>query len=166
MNKKILAGLAALVGVVLLMGSASAATDDDELPPVPPPDPDPDDDSEPIPEPKPDPKPPPSGKDPPNTSNDPAGYNTQMFQNASGVRQWFVNMGYSVTLVSEPLIKNSQVKKFQRDYNTVASRPGHEDMGTLDDDGTAGKNTLNALEIAFAMATNAGKSWNMLVKGI
>lgn len=162
MNKKglLIAGAAGLL-VALFAGGAAA---DDALPP-PPPEPDPDDESDPLPDDESDyKKTPPDGKHPPNTSGDPAGYNTKMFPGALAVRQWFINLGYSVTLVPDALVKNSSVKKFQQDYNAVSAAI-KENMGTLLVDGTAGKNTLNAVEIAWSLATHVYKmSWSGLVK--
>lgn len=163
MNKKglVIAGVAGLA-VALFAGSASA-DDDDVLPP--PPDPDPDDDSDPLPDDESDyKKTPPDGKHPPNTSGDKAGYNTEMFPGAQAVRQWLINLGYSVTLDNVALVKNRKVKDFQRDYNTVSAAI-QQNMGTLLVDGTAGKNTLNAIEIAWSLAMNVYKmSWKNLVK--
>lgn len=175
MNKKglLIAGAVGL-GIALIAGTAAAK---DEPVPVPP-EPDPDDPSPPVPPPDPRPKPPPSGGHPPNISGDPEGYDTNMFRGAQMVRQWFVNMRYSIgnQFLQEPLIKNRGVKKFQRDYNkvSVAVRQGRIKglkgidpdfpMGELRIDGTAGPNTLNALEIAFRMADAMGKAWVNLVR--
>jgi hypothetical protein len=176
MNKKgLLIGGAVALGIALIAGTASAA--DDALPPVPP-TPDPDDHSDPIPPPAPKPKPAPSGQNPPNLSGDPAGYDTNMFPGAQAVRQWFVNMGYSIgnQFLQEPLIENAGVKKFQRNYNKVSAAVAQGKikgllgidrdfpMGTVDVDGTAGKNTLNALSIAFRMSDAMQKAWVNLVK--
>jgi hypothetical protein len=159
MNTKVIAAVAVGIGVLLVAGAASAEVHD--LPP-PEPEPDPDDQSDPIP---PTPPAPPKDDDPPNISKDAKGYNSLMFKSASHVRQWFVNMGYSVLINQDSLIGNRAVKKFQRNYNTVAARPGKSSMGHLDIDGTAGPNTLNALEIAFMQTKSFGKSWNMIVSG-
>lgn len=161
MNKKLLA--AGVAGVAVLLFATGASADElDDLPP--PPDPDPDDDSNPLPDDESDnKKTSPSGKHPPNTSGDPAGYNTEMFPGAVAVRQWLVNLGYSVTLDNVALVKNASVKKFQADYNKVSKH--HPNMGTLLVDGTAGKNTLNAIEIAWSLSTAVmKKSWNNVVK--
>jgi hypothetical protein len=107
---------------------------------------------------------------PPNSSNDPAGYNTKLYPSPSPVRLGFKLLGYSVAAGSESLNPNSEpnpeVAKFQREWNRVIkgidrgyvklpaspTQPVWIDRlrGLLDTDGIAGKNTLNALEIAVA----------------
>ncbi len=160
MNKKgllIAAAAAAAVALFAVTAKAKPEPAPPEPEPVPP-------GPEPIP---PGPKPPPADDDPPNISGDPKGYNTQRFNSVRAVRQWFVNMGYSMVVFSDKaLIKNVAVRKFQKNYNTVASRSGNAAMGRLDVDGTAGENTLNALEIAWMRTQDEGKSWNMIVKGL
>jgi len=114
---------------------------------------------------------------PSNISGDPKGYNTTMFPGIQAVRQWLVNLGYSVNQFSvKPLIDNAQVKKFQRDYNKLAdavaylkseygwdTRSVANNLGRLSVDGTAGKNTLNAMEIAHVFSTEHSAAWSNVV---
>lgn len=107
---------------------------------------------------------------PPNSSNDPQGYNTELYPSPSPVRLGLKLIGYSVATGSETLNPDSQpneeVRRFQREWNRVikgidagvVKLPGSPKIplwterlrGLLDTDGVAGKNTLNALEIAVA----------------
>ena len=160
-NKKFLVAAAAGLGVLLFATGAKAADGYDDMPP-PPPNPEPGPDPIP-PNPNP-PKPAPSGKHPPNMSGDPAGYNTKMFPGAMAVRQWLINLGYGVLLNQDTLVKNAKVKTFQKAYNKVSAASPGANMGTLVVDGTAGKNTLNAIEVAFKMTETNKKSWNNIVK--
>lgn len=103
---------------------------------------------------------------PPNNSGDSAGYNTDMFKGPAGVRQWFVNLGYSLPINTNPVIKQASVKSFQRDYNKYSNKvaaQGDHSLGRLSVDGTAGKNTLNAVEIAHFLSVHHKKSWHNLV---
>ena len=163
MNVKILLALAAAAGVALIASSSSASEGDGAQPePPPPPPPVPPADDPPLPDPPANPPPPPPAGNPPNTSGDPAGYNTSMFTGTVSVRQWFITQGYGVTLNDSPLAKNGKVKQFQRDYNKVAKRVGGN-MGQLKVDGTAGVNTLNALEISWSMVNSMGMAWGNIV---
>lgn len=107
---------------------------------------------------------------PPNSSNDPQGYNTELYPSPSPVRLGLKLLGYSVPLGTESLNPNSEpnpeVSRFQREWNRVikgidgglVKLPASPKIpvwvdrlrGLLDTDGIAGKNTLNALEIAVA----------------
>lgn len=119
---------------------------------------------------------------PPNSSGDPQGYNTTLYPSPSPVRLGLKLVGYPVPFSSETLNPNSQpndeVSRFQREWNRVIkgidagrvklpSSPSEPVWvarlrGSLDTDGIAGKNTLNALEIAVA---NHAKNlnWRSLV---
>ena len=154
----IAAGVGGLA-LLLVATGAKAQEPEEELPPPPGPEPSPLPDLPSL------PKTPPSGVNPPNLSNDPAGYNTVLFPGPMAVRQWFINLGYSVLLKDTPLKRNRSVKKFQKDYNKVSKRPGNGSMGTLVVDGTAGRNTLNAVEIASMQVKTKQMSWNNIVKG-
>ena len=115
-----------------------------------------------------------------NSSGDAAGYNTEWFPNAVAVRTRFVASGYGVEhmgpKMNDPLIKNAQVKQFQRDYNLVSEKLSQLALRTYDGeatriaisgkvnvDGTAGKNTLNALELAHKVSTYNGENWKHIV---
>ncbi|MFV8750357.1 hypothetical protein ACNOYE_07385 [Nannocystaceae bacterium ST9] len=123
-----------------------------------------------------------SGK-PPNASNDPAGYDTALYPSPAPVRLGFKLLGYAITYGSEGLNPDSkphpEVTKFQREWNRVIqgidagsvdlpaspSQPVWIDRlrGLLDTDGIAGKNTLNALEIAVANHSR-NLNWREAVK--
>ncbi len=115
---------------------------------------------------------------PPNTSGDEEGYNIEVFPDPAAVRQAMVTLGYDIEVNQEPLENNAAVVEFQRDWNRVVQ--GIDDgevnlpvnvpqptlleqlRGRLDVDGTAGGNTLNALEIAVANLEHNLVSWESL----
>ncbi len=123
-----------------------------------------------------------SGK-PPNSSGDPEGYNTELYPSPAPVRLGLKLVGYPVPYSSETLNPNSKanadVTRFQREWNRViqgidsgsvklpSSPPEPKWVerlrGSLDTDGIAGKNTLNALEIAVANHAR-NLNWRDLVK--
>ena len=114
-----------------------------------------------------------TGEDPPNVSNDPAGYNTNLWTSPRAVRSAMIQLGYPMTLSNTPVVKNALMESFQRHYNWVSANPdvvlgsgpftAHDlgpkqsGIGSIESlppgnilmDGTAGKNTLNALEVAL-----------------
>jgi len=117
-----------------------------------------------------------------NVSGDSAGYNTEWFPNAVAVRTRFVAEGYPVEhmgpKMNDPLIKNAAVKQFQRDYNLVSEKLSQLGLrsydhaisgkrvvisGKVNVDGTAGKNTLNALELAHKVSIYNNSSWKNVV---
>lgn len=166
-------GVVGVGGYYLYRWLTRSAADDEAIADLPDVD-EGEEDEEEIVVPKPPPKP--SGKKPPNISGNAAGFNTSMFGSPAKVRQWMVNLGYPVIVNSDPVIKVPAVADFQRDYNRVSKtaqirgRLGSlyhgkiiTDMGTLDDDGTAGPNTLNAIEIAFEMTQRDSQSWHDIV---
>jgi hypothetical protein len=87
-----------------------------------------------------------------------------MFPSSIAVRQWLINLGYSVLLNQTPLISNGSVKSFQRAYNKVSLATPNANMGTLLVDGTAGKMTLRGIEVAFEMTKSNQKAWANIVK--
>ncbi len=117
-----------------------------------------------------------------NVSGNPKGYNTEWFPNSAAVRTRFVEQGYGVEhmgpKMNDPLIKNPVVKQFQRDYNLVSQKlmslglrsydhaiTGRRVViaGIVNVDGTAGKNTLNALELAHKVSVYNGRNWKSIV---
>ena len=95
----------------------------------------------------------------PNPSGDPKGYNTTLYPGAFPVRMALSGLGYDISLsaATAPLSTaqdRAAVRKFQKDYSqgnvTVELGPyaGDAVPGYLEEDeGIAGKNVLNALEI-------------------
>jgi hypothetical protein len=129
-------------------------------------------------------KPKPSGTTttggPPNTSGDPAGYNTTLFDSVAKVRYAFLDgAGYDAAQGKLPSMEKTAagraiVSRFQSDWNRVVAarsagtwtapvvkNPGHaEDLrGRLSVDGVPGKNTLNALEIVWTNKAQNGLDW-------
>lgn len=119
---------------------------------------------------------------PPNISRNPAGYDPEMFPSFSARRQWYVNLGYPVTVFEEAPIKKSgpnwnAVKRFIRDYNTVAEyawfvygqvlqpsgwalqRMGHLAASANPD----GKNISNAIQVASELINVTNRSWGNIV---
>ena len=123
--------------------------------------------------------PPPTPTRPPNLSGDSEGWNTEWFKNVAHVRRQFINQGYANDeFSSKPVIGLQFARNFQRDYNVVSRHAAAmglipykfmglgktlSNMGTVDQDGTAGKNTLNALEIAHKLAVLKGRTWQNIV---
>ena len=120
---------------------------------------------------------------PPNTSGDPEGYNTKLFQGPGPVRLAMIAIGYKVKATPTTLVPddkpNGEVQRFQNDWNRVirgldsgrVKFPPADDKrklkqfrGLLIVDGIPGKNTLNALEIAFSNMTKNKMKWTSLVR--
>ncbi|WP_106093318.1 hypothetical protein [Enhygromyxa salina] len=119
---------------------------------------------------------------PPNISGDPEGYNTQRYPHPGSVRLTMTGLGYKVEYNNETLVPNNtphpEVTKFQNDWNRVIKGldsgkvkfPSGSDpsklkpfRGLLDADGIPGKNTLNAMEIAFNNSLKNLIKWSSLV---
>jgi hypothetical protein len=120
---------------------------------------------------------------PPNLSGDREGYNTQRYPHPGSVRLAMTVLGYKVEYNAETLVPNNQpnaeVTKFQRDWNKVirgldsgkVKFPSPVDdpsklppfRGLLDEDGIPGKNTLNAMEVAFNNTLRNKMPWRILV---
>ena len=87
--------------------------------------------------------------DPPNITNDPAGYNAGLFpQGASSVAKMLTQLGYDDA--DGPL--DPRTRAFQADYNKVSRKRSKlgitQKMGTLAIDGDPKRLTKRALEIA------------------
>jgi len=100
---------------------------------------------------------------PPNLSGYPEGYNTMLWASPRNVRDMLSFLGYGVAISDAPLVENAHVKQFQKDYNTTVAHgiangvKTYEAEGNLSTEGTAGKHTLNGLEIIISKGTpNAG----------
>lgn len=93
---------------------------------------------------------------PPNISKDPQGYNTKLFPNSRAVRKALRHLGYKVSLTNTPPPKVI-VRQFQKHYNHCAIKRFHK-WGSLKVDGIAGRNTLNAIEIAMTFARKRGRA--------
>jgi hypothetical protein len=120
---------------------------------------------------------------PPNTSGDPEGYNTKRYPHPGAVRLTMTGLGYKVEYNNETLVPNNQphaeVTRFQSEWNRVIrgldsgsvkfpSSPADPSKlkpfrGLLDSDGIPGKNTLNAMEIAFNNMLKNSVKWTSLV---
>jgi hypothetical protein len=120
---------------------------------------------------------------PPNVSGDPEGYNTQRYPHPGAVRLTMTGLGYKVEYNGETLVPNNQphpqVTKFQNDWNRVirgldsgkvkfptsVSDPSKiaAFRGLVDVDGIPGKNTLNAMEIAFNNTLKNMIKWSSVV---
>ncbi len=110
---------------------------------------------------------------PPNTSGDPEGYNSDAFRGPLAVRTGLNVVGYNMALNTNPIPeKDHRVGRFQLDYNKVSAAvaAGRLDenyaiipTGKLQNDGIAGKNFLNALEIAITNQQHRGIHWQTLV---
>jgi hypothetical protein len=115
---------------------------------------------------------------PPNVSGDPAGYNSGLWSDPRPVRQALAVLGYSIELGLTNPIPSGVATKFQRDWNTVANaiwsgliaRPGGPGpwpaalRGVLDPDGSAGKATHNAIEIAYRNQGQNSLVWQQIVQ--
>jgi hypothetical protein len=121
---------------------------------------------------------------PPNVSGDQAGYNTQRYPSPGPVRLTMTVLGYKVEYNNKTLVPdgqgNAEVNRFQVEWNKVihgldsgsVKFPTPVDdssklaafRGLLDADGIPGKNTLNAMEIAFNNQLKNKMSWTSLVK--
>jgi hypothetical protein len=120
---------------------------------------------------------------PPNLSGDREGYNTKRYPHPGAVRMAMTLLGYKVEYNAETLVPNNQpnpeVLKFQQAWNKVirgldsgkVKYPSPVDdpsklqpfRGLLDEDGIPGKNTINALEIAFNNTLKNKMPWRILV---
>ena len=119
---------------------------------------------------------------PPNVSGDRQGYNTNLVQGPGPVRLAMIAIGYKVKATPTTLVPdgqpNGEVQRFQNDWNRVirgldsgrVKFPPADDKsklkqfrGVLIVDGIPGKNTLNALEIAFKNMTKNKMKWSSLV---
>jgi hypothetical protein len=120
---------------------------------------------------------------PPNVSGDADGYNTQRYPHPGAVRLTMTALGYKVEYSAETLVPNGkpnpEVTKFQVEWNKVIhgldsgkvkfASPVDDSSklasfrGLLDADGIPGKNTLNAMEIAFNNQLKNKMSWTSLV---
>jgi hypothetical protein len=120
---------------------------------------------------------------PPNVSGDPEGYNTQRYPHPGAVRLTMTALDYKVEYSAQTLVPNNQpnteVTKFQREWNKVIrgldsgkvvfpspvddSSKLRDFRGLLDEDGIPGKNTLNAMEIAFNNQLKNKMPWRSLV---
>jgi hypothetical protein len=120
---------------------------------------------------------------PPNVSGDAEGYNTQRYPHPGAVRLTMTALGYKVEYTAETLVPNNQpnteVTKLQREWNKVIrgldsgkvvfpspvddSTKLRDFRGLLDEDGIPGKNTLNAMEIAFNNQLKNKMQWRSLV---
>ncbi len=108
--------------------------------------------------------------DPPNISEDPAGYNTQRWPSTQAACTGGGALGYAFfadcndpQLTSNFQFSKNAVKQFQRDYNKIALHPGWGGIrGSLTVDGIVGKNTFNAMEAAEMM----GFPWQAIVAGM
>jgi hypothetical protein len=111
-----------------------------------------------------------TASNPPNISGDPKGYNSAMWQTPRNVREILKMLGYSITVNDTPVKNNAAARKFQGHYN-LASKGGMTEQvpggpaaalvqpgtlsatGTVLEDGTMGKHSLNALEIIATQGT-------------
>lgn len=84
-----------------------------------------------------------------------AGYNTALWPNSYAVRKQLRELGYMVPLGNSPLVNDTKVRSFQKDYNLLNGHYSQEVPGRLTVDGVAGKHTLNAMEWAML----ADQSW-------
>jgi hypothetical protein len=120
---------------------------------------------------------------PPNVSGDVNGYNTQRYPHPGAVRLTMTAIGYKVEYSAETLVPNGkpnpEVTRFQVEWNKVirgldsgkVKFPSPVDdssklavfRGLVDADGIPGKNTLNAMEIAFNNQLKNKMSWTSLV---
>lgn len=123
---------------------------------------------------------------PPNISGDSAGYNTELFSSHAAVRIAINKLGYSVPYNGGELSPsgqaNPEVRRFQSDWNKVikgldsgkvefpsgaaasdGARLGYF-RGLLGVDGITGRNTFNALEIAFSNQQYNKVEFHKLVK--
>lgn len=106
--------------------------------------------TEPAPSDKEPPPPPSSGggnvnqNPPPNLSGDPEGYNTIIFSGPDQVKEIYGWLGYNI----KGFNKDAEVRRFQQNYNAARKGGMFDATGVLFEDGTSGKNTLRALEIA------------------
>lgn len=121
---------------------------------------------------------------PPNVSGDSHGYNTQRYPHPGAVRLTMTTLGYKVEFSGETLVPdgepNPEVKLFQNEWNKVIrgldsgkvkfASPVDDSTklaafrGLLDPDGIPGKNTLNAMEVAFNNQLKNKMSWPSLVR--
>lgn len=121
---------------------------------------------------------------PPNFSGDPAGYNTELFPGPTPIRVALNTLGYNIAYTGGELAPNgtpnSEVQRFQSDYNKVVrgidvgkvklptSVPQPKRLkvlrGLLVVDGIPGKNSLKALEIALGNQVYNKLTWRTLVK--
>jgi hypothetical protein len=121
---------------------------------------------------------------PPNVSGDSNGYNTQRYPHPGAVRLTMTALGYKVEYSAETLVpdgkSNPEVTRFQSEWNKVihgldsgkVKFPTPVDdssklaafRGVLTADGIPGKNTLNAMEIAFNNQLKNKMSWPSLVR--
>lgn len=119
---------------------------------------------------------------PPNITNDPAGYNTELWPRPAPIRLAMLSQGYSVRASEKPLspddTPHAQVTQLQADWNKVirgidrgkvklpskVSKPKllKHYRGLLVVDGLVGKNTLNALEVIMTNYTENAVFWKKL----
>lgn len=114
---------------------------------------------------------------PPNISGDPKGWNTTLWENDSRVAWGLARLGYPESLAS--------ARAFQTDWNRVvkairagtlpvhsATRPelAKAYRGTLREDNKPGRNTKNAMEIAWRNQADLpggnGNIWTLMVKAV
>lgn len=82
----------------------------------------------------------------PNISGRAAGYNDLLWTGPLEVQKVLFSMGYQSTDPVNAPPSPSAVRAFQRDYNTASDLDFLDAVGELQEDGKAGKNTLNAME--------------------
>ena len=109
----------------------------------------------------------------PNISNHPSGYNSVAFPGPLAIRTGLNVVGYNMALNHNPIPeKDHRVGRFQLDYNKVSSAVAKGELdgdfawkptGKLQNDGIAGKNFVNALEIAITNQQHRGLHWQTLV---
>lgn len=107
---------------------------------------------------------------PPNTSGDPRGYNTSMFNTDRAVKTALRRLGYGVSPTVD--IPGSTILRFQHDYNKCADRFGK--WGKTDTTSMLDKHTLNAIETALRWSeksekrhgTPSANSWQSLCKNL
>lgn len=110
----------------------------------------------------------PRAKRVPQMTQDPEGYNTQMFPNAAAVQGTLAGLGYPQALQGSNAFRNA-VRAFQRHWNIVsqAGMMPESLAGTeLPVDGIAGAQTLRALEWAniFDEIGGVGMAWISVVQ--